>query len=98
MPPEARSLTLLVEDHDAKPAFVHWKVTGITPSTTAVAAGGVPPGGTEAANGRGRPGYTGPCPPPTDPAHHYVFRVQALDAAGTVVAEGRLTALYKRGG
>jgi hypothetical protein len=34
--------------------------------------------GTQGTNSTGGIGWTGPCPPP-GPAHHYVFRLYALD-------------------
>jgi len=35
-------------------------------------------GSVQGNNGRGEPGYTGPCPP-AGPAHHYEFKLYALD-------------------
>ena len=40
----------------------------------------VPPGAIEGANGTGKLGYVGPCPPPGHGPHRYEFRLYALDA------------------
>lgn len=92
--------------------FVHWVVYGIPAATTAIGSQ-LPAGALEGKNGRGQPGYTGPCPP-VGPAHHYHFFVFGLDSAlglsaglsrtdldskmsGHVVARGELVATYQRG-
>ena len=76
-PPEGtRSFAVTMIDPDApKGDFTHWLVYDI------------PPGGEELVVGRGktlknsfgRIGYGGPCPPPGDGAHRYVFTVYAVD-------------------
>jgi len=88
---------LAVEDPDAPGGgFVHWTVSGIAPSVTAVQAGHAPAGATEGRNGAGSVGYTGPCPP-AGQTHHYVFTLKAV-AGPTVLAVGALTGIYKRSG
>ncbi len=110
VPPGTRSIAILVEDPDApRGAFLHWLVTGISPSTTQLAAGTLPPGATAAKNDAGKPGYIGPCPPRGK--HHYYFRVYALDTqiakpatkvdfltaiTGHVLAQGELVGTYER--
>jgi hypothetical protein len=111
VPAGAQSVAILVEDPDAPGGmFTHWLVTGIAPTTTALAAGAaLPQGATAARNGKGRMGYDGPCPP--HGRHRYAFRVFALDTAipppkdrdallsaiqGHVLAEGRLVGTYER--
>src|SRR5579859_8040358 len=81
VPSGTQSIALLVDDPDApKGTFTHWLVTGISPTTTELAAGAVLPRGSFAAkNGKGEAKYTGPCPPAG--RHRYVFRVFALDRA-----------------
>src|SRR5690606_33008138 len=85
IPSVAKSLVLIVDDHDV-PAqirpecyFDHWIVFNIPPETTVLPQGATI--GVMGQNGSGENRYTGPCPPtkyrPT--AHHYNFRVLALD-------------------
>lgn len=111
VPAGTQSIAILVEDPDAPGGlFTHWLVTGIAPTTTALAAGtALPQGATAARNGKGRLGYDGPCPP--HGRHRYVFRVFALDTAvppprdreaflsaihGHILAEARLVGTYQR--
>jgi hypothetical protein len=75
--PPAAELALVVRDRDAN-GFVHWVVTGIDPLVLGVGEGGVPEGAVEAANDSGTIGWFGPCPPPVDGAHTYVFTLHAL--------------------
>src|SRR4051812_19691156 len=79
VPEEARSLALVMHDPDAPMpgGFTHWVVWNIPPQTVVIKEESVPPGSRDGANSRGM-GYTGPCPPP-GPAHHYEFRLYALD-------------------
>ena len=78
VPPETAELALLCEDPDApRGAFIHWLVTGIAPSTRAVAEG-EEPSGTSWPNDWGGPGYGGPQPPIGDDPHRYFFRLFAL--------------------
>ncbi|MFI2432611.1 YbhB/YbcL family Raf kinase inhibitor-like protein [Streptomyces sp. NPDC018693] len=79
VPEQATELVLLCEDVDAPSgSLVHWVVVGIDPRSLGVAAGGIPPGGTELVNGFARRGWSGPGPPPGDQPHRYVFRLYAL--------------------
>ena len=111
-PATTETLALTVIDPDAG-GFVHWLVFDIPASADSLAedigtGAGAPPQG---ANGRGKPGYTGPCPP--SGTHHYVFTLYALDSAlrlsgtpssrdleaaikGHVLAKTMLTGTYKR--
>jgi phosphatidylethanolamine-binding protein (PEBP) family uncharacterized protein len=56
----------------------------------------VPTGGTAETNGFGEPAYGGPCPPRGDDPHRYVFTIEAIDAAGEVLASAALTTTYGR--
>src|SRR5206468_1318468 len=97
VPGRARHLTLEVTDPDAPGGtFVHWNVTGIPTSTTAVAAGSVPAGGHPERTSFGVTAYRGPCPPRRARAHRYRFTVRAVDDGGHTVGTGRLTASYSR--
>ncbi len=79
IPETAKSLALIVDDPDApRGTFTHWLMWNIDPRTTVIKEESVSPGATEGKNGRGNPGYTGPCPP--SGMHHYHFKLYALDA------------------
>jgi Raf kinase inhibitor-like YbhB/YbcL family protein len=84
VPERTRSLALIVRDPDAPMgSFVHWVIYNV-PASAAGLPQGVPPaptlddGAIQGVNGAGKIGYFGPCPPP-GPAHHYHFRLYALD-------------------
>ncbi len=80
LPPQTKSLVLIVEDHDATPVpWVHWLVFNIPPDTTTVSAGSIPAGGTEGIANGGTHGYEGPCPKYFHGTHHYHFQLFALD-------------------
>ena len=112
-PAGTQALALTVIDPDAR-EFVHWLVYDIPAASAGSVAenvgtgAGAPPQG---ANGRGKAGYTGPCPP--SGTHHYVFTLYALDRTlgltgtpsraeieaaikGHVLAMTVLTGTYKR--
>ena len=97
VPDGSTQLRLRVTDPDAPSGtFTHWLVTGIDPSATDVGEGSVPAGGTEERNSFGDAAYGGPCPPPGNRPHRYVFSVEALDAEGSVVGSATLTARFGR--
>ena len=111
LPSGTAELALLVDDPDAPGGtFVHWVAWGIDPAKAALAEGESPPGA--GANGFGRRGYGGPCPPKGAP-HRYVFTAYALSGhpdlkAGAsandlrravgplLLAQGRLVGRYAR--
>jgi len=87
IPPEAKSLALIVDDPDApdpaapKMTWVHWvlynipvDVHGLEENSVAAA---LPAGTKEGINDWGRKGYGGPCPPIGK--HRYFFKLYALD-------------------
>jgi Raf kinase inhibitor-like YbhB/YbcL family protein len=84
-PPGTQSYVLTMFDPDAPTGvgFWHWTVANIPASVTSFATGA----GThitnaiEAYTDYGRSGYGGPCPPPGDIVHHYIFTVSALNIA-----------------
>jgi Raf kinase inhibitor-like YbhB/YbcL family protein len=80
VPASTKELVLIVSDPDApKGTFVHVTRYGLSPR----GSGEVNAGGSEGRNSAGKAGWTPPCPPPGDPAHHYVWTVFALrDATG----------------
>jgi Raf kinase inhibitor-like YbhB/YbcL family protein len=79
-------MAIVVIDPDAD-GFVHWVLAGLDPNLQALATGGAPEGATQALNGAGTAGWTGPCPPKGGGAHHYVFTLYALTAASGVTAD-----------
>ena len=78
-PPAAtKGFALVVDDPDAPSGtFGHWGVFDIPASARSL--GGGQRIGTEVANDFGKPGYGGPCPPKGHGAHHYHFKLFALD-------------------
>lgn len=77
VPPEAKSLVLIVDDPDAPSGlFTHWIVWNISPHTNSVGEGSAPKG-VQGTSDFGKPGYGGPCPP--SGAHRYYFKIFALD-------------------
>jgi Raf kinase inhibitor-like YbhB/YbcL family protein len=78
LPDGTRSLALIVHDPDAPSGdFVHWLGWNIDPEPGGLDEG--KPAPAEGANGRGEPGYRGPCPPPGDGTHRYFHELYALD-------------------
>ncbi len=85
-PTATKAMALIVRDPDAPMgSYVHWVIYNLPPNATGLPAA-VPTtattldnGAVQGANGSGKSGYQGPCPPP-GPAHHYHFRLYALDA------------------
>ncbi len=82
-PSGTQSLALVVDDPDAPSGtFVHWAIYGLPPALRALPEGvstdeRPATGGVNGANGAGKLGYTGPCPP--SGVHRYFFRLYALD-------------------
>jgi Raf kinase inhibitor-like YbhB/YbcL family protein len=75
VPDGTAELALLVVDPDAPVGtYLHWLVTGIPATVTALDEGT----GTAHRNGYGETGWGGPQPPVGDDAHRYVFRLYAL--------------------
>jgi Raf kinase inhibitor-like YbhB/YbcL family protein len=111
VPPEAKSLVLIVDDPDAPSGlFTHWAVWNISPQTSTIAEGSTPKG-VQGTNDFGRSGYGGPCPP--SGTHRYYFKIFALDREldlpfgakrsqldaamkGHVIAQGELMGRYSR--
>jgi Raf kinase inhibitor-like YbhB/YbcL family protein len=80
VPRGTAELVLLVEDPDAptETPFVHWVVWGVDPSLSGFPEEAPPAGIAQGTNGTGGLGYQGPCPPPADDAHRYMFTLLAL--------------------
>ncbi|MBW8269278.1 YbhB/YbcL family Raf kinase inhibitor-like protein [Caldovatus sp. SYSU G05006] len=84
VPPRAGALLLACEDPDVpRGVFRHWVAFDLPPSFDGLPEGaGAADSGhvfRQAVNDFGHVGYGGPCPPPGDPPHRYVFRLLALD-------------------
>jgi Raf kinase inhibitor-like YbhB/YbcL family protein len=89
VPAGTKSFVLIMDDPDVPMpnGFTHWVLADIPASTK-----GLPEGfqvgsvGVSANSGFRRPGYGGPCPPTG--AHHYHFKLSALDVDSIGVAQG----------
>lgn len=85
VPPEAKSLALIVDDPDApdpthpKRTWVHWVAYNIPPNASPLGEGAkqLPAGAIEGENDWKRTGYGGPCPPVG--RHRYFHKLYALD-------------------
>jgi hypothetical protein len=85
VPPEAKSLVLVVDDPDApdpaapKMTWVHWVLYNLPPSSGGLAESvkALPAGTAEGINDWQRTGYGGPCPPVG--RHRYFHKLYALD-------------------
>jgi len=82
VPPEAKSLTLIMDDPDAQAAvgkvWVHWVISNIEPTTTEIPESSTLSNIVEGKNDFGELGYGGPAPP--DKRHTYIFKLYALDS------------------
>jgi Raf kinase inhibitor-like YbhB/YbcL family protein len=90
LPPGSIELVLIVEDPDASGGtFTHWTAWRIAASSGAGLApdGKFPAGLVEGKNSAGKTGWTPPCPPEGDDAHHYTFSLYALPK-GTALEPG----------
>jgi len=98
VPAGTKSLALTCTDADAG-GFVHWLLYGLPPATRELPAGlptteTLPNGARQGTNDFGRLGYGGPCPPPGK-AHHYVFKLYALDTELTLPPKARVADLTR---
>jgi Raf kinase inhibitor-like YbhB/YbcL family protein len=83
-PAGTQSFALVVDDPDTpKKTVIHWLLYDLPPATRALPEG-VPTkaklsdGSRQGKNDHGKVGYSGPCPP-AGAAHHYFFKLYALD-------------------
>jgi Raf kinase inhibitor-like YbhB/YbcL family protein len=78
-PPEGiAELAMAATDPDAD-GFVHWLVVGLPAQAGSLGGGEPTVVGDEAVNSFGNPGWGGPCPPPGDGPHTYLFTLHLLD-------------------
>lgn len=88
-PAGLRSYALVCDDPDAPGGtWVHWTMWNIPPSTTSLLEGVTSDttptdGSVQGVTSSGHSGYNGPMPPKGN-AHHYYFRVYALDIMLTI--------------
>jgi Raf kinase inhibitor-like YbhB/YbcL family protein len=81
VPPQAQSLALIMHDPDGISGdYLHWLMWDIPPVTESISVNDVPVGAIQGANGSGKAGYMGPCPPKGSGAHRYKFHFYALDS------------------
>ncbi len=112
VPPEAKSLALIMDDPDAPGGmWVHWVVWNIDPKTTEIGVNKVPAGAKLGMSDFRKAPYGGPCPP--SGTHRYSFKLHALDIKpelgpgtnkaglekamkGHILAQAELMGKYKR--
>jgi hypothetical protein len=77
-PQGTKSIALVVDDSNAPiTPYVYWLVFNISPATSDILKGQLPPGALQARNSEGTAGYEPPCP--GRGGHTYRFTVYALD-------------------
>jgi Raf kinase inhibitor-like YbhB/YbcL family protein len=79
------AITMYDPDAPTGSGWWHWVVYNLPASTTSLPTGAgdparklMPPGSIQGRTDFGAPGYGGPCPPPGDKPHRYVFTIFAL--------------------
>jgi len=86
-PSGTKSFALTCFDPDAPTGsgFWHWLIVNIPPTVTELAldagnpnAQKLPAGALQTRTDIGKPGYIGPCPPPNDHPHRYIFTIFAV--------------------
>ncbi len=89
-PERTAGFAVVAEDLDApRGVFTHWVIYNIPRDVHHLPAG-IPPQDTlpngikQGLNSFGKLGYAGPCPPPADPAHRYIFSIYALSQLPTL--------------
>lgn len=93
-PSGTKSFAVVMIDPDGRRGLgsVHWVAYGIPGSRTSLQEGeGNATSSTDIIDGRnsrGTLGYTGPCGPPADAAHHYVIDLIALDLPPGALKKG----------
>jgi Raf kinase inhibitor-like YbhB/YbcL family protein len=77
-PSGTRSIALVVDDSNTPiTPYVYWIVFDISPATSDILQGQLPPGARQAQNSAGQAAYDPPCPGPL--GHGYRFTVYALN-------------------
>jgi Raf kinase inhibitor-like YbhB/YbcL family protein len=84
-PAGTQSFALVMDDPDVpKKTVIHWLIYDMPPATRALPEGvptkaKLPDGSRQGKNDLGKIGYNGPCPERGGAAHHYFFKLYALD-------------------
>ncbi|HXQ63247.1 MAG TPA: YbhB/YbcL family Raf kinase inhibitor-like protein [Steroidobacteraceae bacterium] len=100
-PGGTRSFAITVFDPDAPTGhgWWHWLIYDIPAASTTLAAGAgdpasgkAPPGSMQAVTDFGTAGFGGPCPPPGDKPHRYVFTLYALSVGKLAAGRGATAA------
>ncbi len=85
-PAATKAFALIMDDPDTpKGAVTHWMIYDMPAGASSLPEGvptskKLPDGSMQGKNVTGKSGYTGPCPEKGGPAHHYFFKLYALDA------------------
>jgi Raf kinase inhibitor-like YbhB/YbcL family protein len=80
VPADTKTLALVVDDAETPIApYIYWIVFDISPTTTDIQPGQLPPGARQAINSAGHAAYDPPCP--RNQEHSYRFTVYALHSA-----------------
>lgn len=93
-PENTASFVLIVDDPDApRGVFTHWVVYDIPPNVNELpeavtATDRLENGGIQGRNSWNKLGYNGPCPP-AGPAHHYHFKLYAMDVPTLTLNPGQ---------
>lgn len=97
VPPEAKSLALIMDDPDATRGtpWDHWTLWNIDPKTQYISEDNIPFGAILGKNSFGKSRYGGPCPPKGSAPHRYVFTLYALDAV-LKISEGSESEALRR--
>lgn len=94
VPPNAKSLVLIVDDPDAPlGTWVHWVLFNIPPSATKIDYYNLPEGSKLGLNDFGKAGWGGPCPP--SGVHRYFFKLYAVDKTIDLLPGAKKTQVEK---
>jgi Raf kinase inhibitor-like YbhB/YbcL family protein len=99
-PAATKAFALIMDDPDTpQGAVTHWLIYDVPAGTHSLPEGvptskKLPDGSMQGKNVRGKSGYTGPCPERGGPAHHYFFKLYALDAKTNLKPNAKREELY----
>jgi len=93
LPNQTQSLAIILEDPDSpKGNYVHWLMWNIPPGQKIAEAS---TDGVQGINSKQQDTYYGPCPPAGSQAHHYHFKIYALDTKLDLPVSSDKNALLK---